>query len=456
MNHGSSTELMFFPELLRSVKGLQRLTISLNPAEHTPFEEDKSICPKLINETEALSMSSSSVPPKLDRGLVIAGWKQYKIHRKASSLSARNCKRYCWVPDIVVDSQFKELIVGQKIPITLPSLRGLLYCYHERFSSLSKDHKFSAKLRTLIASKSSANGTVSKWNNSVDSLIGEKAPRNFAKDAGRNWELPEKRLEKFGLNPTTEFAQRFASELALLAADRFDSIKQNQLTKIIQGILSSNLVDRKDYKKAISSIILSYTANQKEEIQGVLIDFFLRNEGLGDPRISPEKWAGIKESAKSRVIQWLSREDINFFFELLLRDRDDKHGRKSFWLQYVDKVSRSRALISKEDLRKHSVRLREMEDKGRSYGEFVGSNSSSGFVLDFGRIVVIEFSEVGNACYIYEKEAFSELCKDFWAKEFPFTHLKDRNVVAERITRSMKDWQSSARQILSKFGVRRG
>jgi uncharacterized protein (DUF1330 family) len=76
--------------------------------------------------------------------------------------------------------------------------------------------------------------------------------------------------------------------------------------------------------------------------------------------------------------------------------------------------------------------------------------------LDFGRIVVIEFSEVGNACYIYEKEAFSELYKDFWAKEFPFTHLKNKSLVAERITRSMKDWQSSARQILSKFGVRRG
>jgi hypothetical protein len=456
VNCGSSTESSFFSELLKSVKGLQHLTIYQNPSEHTPFEKVKTICPKLIKETEALSKSSSSAPPELDRGLVIAKWKQYKTDSTSSSLSVRDCKRYCWVPEIVADSQFKDLVVEQKIPITLPSLRGLLYCYHERFSSLSKDYGFSSRLRGLIASRSSANGAVSKWHNSIDSLIGEKAPKNFAKDAGVEWGLPEKRLEDFGLNPTTEFAQRFASELALLAADRFDSIKQNQLDKIIKGILCSNLVDREDYKSAIATIILSNKANDDEEIQSVLIDFFLRNQGLGDPRINPENWAGIKETAKSRVIQWLSREDINFFFELLLRDRDDKHGRKSFWLQYVDKVSRSRALISRDDLRHHSVRLQEMEDKGRSYGELVGSNTSSAFVLDFGRIVVVEFSEVGNACYIYEKEAFSELYKNFWAKEFPFRHLKNKSLVAERITHSMKDWQSSARHILSRFGVRRG
>ncbi len=456
MNYGWSPESSFFSELLKSVKGLQRLTISQNPSEHTPFEEVKAICPNLIKETEALSNSSSSAPPVLDRGLVIGKWKDYKSDINSSQLSVRDCKRYCWVPEIVVDDQFKRLVVEQTIPISLPSLRGLLYCYHERFSALSKDYEFSSRLRGLIASRSSANGTVSKWNNSVNSLIGEKAPKNFARDACVNWESPETRLEEFGINPTTEFAQRFASELALLVADRFDSIKQDQLTKVIHGILCSNLVDREDYKSAVATIILSNKANEDENTQSVLIDFFLRNQGLGDPRIHPENWAGIRETAKSRIIQWLSREDINFFFELLLRDRDDKHGRKSFWLQYVNNVSRSRALISRDDLRHHSVRLREMEEKGRSYGELVGSKSSSAFVLDFGRIVVVEFSEVGNACYIYEKEAFTELYRNFWAKEFPFTHLKNKSVVAERITRSMRDWQSSATHILSRFGVRRG
>ena len=257
MSNGSSAQFDFLSELLKSVKGLQRLTISQNPAEHTPFEEYQSICPKLIKETESLSKSSSVAPPELDRGLVISRWRQYKTDLNSSSLSVRDCKRYCWVPEIVVDTKFKVLVAEQKIPITLPSLRGLLYCYHERFSSLSKDYDFSAKLRSLIASRSSASGIINKWHNSVDSLIGEKAPNNFAKVAAVHWEFPEQQLEELGLNPTTEFAQIFASELALLAADRFNSIKHNQLTRIINGILCSNLVDREAFKKSVALIVLS-------------------------------------------------------------------------------------------------------------------------------------------------------------------------------------------------------
>ncbi len=451
----ASSRVSLFSELMRSVKLLERLTISQNPSEHLPFDEDKSICPKLIKETEALS-KSFSVKVDVDPELVIKKWNQYQMAPNDAAISGRDLKRFCWVPDIVVDPIFRGLISEKKLPITLPALRGLLYCYHERFSILSKDRTFTSTLREMIASRALANGTIAKWSKSIESLVGDRAPENLAYYAGADWTPPEKILDDYGLNPTTEFAQRFASELALLAAEKFDSIKQDRVREIIDDILCSNLVDRGDYKKAISSIILSNRANQVEEVQSTLVDFFLKDTGLGDPRIHPENWSGVKESSKARVIQWLSREDINFFFELLLRDRDDKHGRKSFWLQYVDKVSRSRALISREDLRLHSVRLREMEEKGRTYGELIGSNSSSAFVLDFGRIVVVEFSEVGNACYIYEKQAFSELYKDFWGKEFPFTHLKNKSLVAERITRAMKDWQSSARNILSRFGVRRG
>ncbi|MFM8316488.1 MAG: EH signature domain-containing protein, partial [Deltaproteobacteria bacterium] len=248
----------------------------------------------------------------------------------------------------------------------------------------------------------------------------------------------------------------FAGRVAIRMAGRYETIPDERLRYALDGYLGSNLIRKEDFNEAIAEIITSRKAERSEFVQGVLIDFLFEKHGLGDPRISPENWAGIEESATTRVIQWLSREDINFFFELLLRDKDDKHGRKAFWLQYVDKVARSRALISKEDIRDHSVRLREMEEKGRSYGRLDGVNSSSSFILDFGRVVVVEFSEVGNACYIYTKNDFLELVPDFWAKDVSFRSLKNQSKVSERITRSVKDWQGNARQILSRYGVRRG
>jgi hypothetical protein len=455
VNDTSSSEFSLFSDLFNSLKGLQNLTLVHNPRQHTPFEGKSYIWPKMMKAVTALAKYSSSEPPNLNQAKVLARWAQYKSDLNPSLMSARDYKRYCWVPDIVVDSKFKELVVENKIPITLSSLRGLLYSYHEKFISLSKDHKFGSTLCALLSSKASANNIVNKWHAHADSLIGESAPQSFAKIAASDWELPEKKLEEFEINRTTEFAQRFASEMALLAAASFDYISEVFLNKIIRGVLCSNLVGREDYKTAISDIILSKRANQNEEIQGMLIDFFLKNRGLGDPRVNPDNWVGVRSGAKARVIEWLSREDINLFFELILRDRHDKHGRKSFWLEYIGKISRSRALLSPDDLRLNAVRLNELQEKGRSYGELIGTSLASAFVLDFGQIVVVEFSQVGNACYIYEKAAFEEIIDDFWTKKVQFSVLKSKRLALERILHNQNNWKIEARHILASFGIRR-
>ncbi len=451
-----TTDPEMFTELLSAVRGIQQITISQQPAFHVPFTETTEVCPRLVHEAGAISNSATRQPEQVDTQKVKETWERFNSNPDVSSLTGRDYKRFCWVPEIVANTRFRELVISRHIPVTIPSLRGLLYSYHARFREVSSDDLFTARIRELIRAKSVANSSIKSWNDAADCLLGVHAPVSLATKAARQWIAPEKQLELLELNSTTEFAEIFASTLAEIVASEFEALPSDGLSEILDNIFGSSLVSRQAFKSALSEAILSRRANSDESVQAILIDFLLKGNGLGDPRINPENWVGLDESAKTRVIEWLSREDINFFFELLLRDRDDKHGRKSFWLQYVDKVSRSRALISSEHRQRHAVRLREMEKKGRSYAELNGSSSSSAFVLDFGRIVVVEFSEVGNACYIYEKSAFSELFPEFWAKAFPAKHLKNQELVAERITRSIRDWQSSARQILSRFGVRRG
>ena len=47
-----------------------------------------------------------------------------------------------------------------------------------------------------------------------------------------------------------------------------------------------------------------------------------------------KNWLGI-QVARQRLLQWLSRADIHFFFEHVLPKGTDPHGRKTFWLKYV-------------------------------------------------------------------------------------------------------------------------
>ena len=445
----------FFHEFLASLNELKRLTIVQGIEEHIPFNQSETNCPKLVRSVKQIATPTTTAPIEVDPRVTIEKWRQYQVTQGGTPISGRDCKRFCWVPEIVSDDSFRSLVVQREIPITLPSLRGLIYSYHANYAVLRRNEQFTTTLKDLIIIKARANASIKRWQNDIDCIVGSKATSVLAKKASDEWLSPEQQLLDLELNATTSFARQFAQELVELVGETFDTVKAKDIPDVLANVVCSLLVDREVFKSTLATIILSNKARDSEEVQAMVIDFLLKNDGVGDPRIHPENWAGIRDEAKQRVIQWLSREDINFFFELLLRDRDDKHGRKSFWLKYVEKISRSRALVSKEDLRHHAVRLREMEEKGRSYGELIGSNTSSAFVLDFGRIVVVEFSEVGNACYIYKKEAFTELLEEFWAKEVPFRLLKNQDVVAERITRSMKDWQSSARQVLSRFGVRR-
>jgi hypothetical protein len=444
------------PEFLRAVRELDFLTISNAPNDHVPFDDQSLACPKLAALTKSLGSSVSTEIVVLDEAATVTRWRELKSSADSAKMSARDCKRFYWVPEIVSDPQFQHLVAERSIPLTVSSLRGLMYCYHQRFGELSIDSTFNSLLIDAIQDKANSRAVIRSWLDSIECLVGEKAPQLLAKRAYEEFAFPEQTLDGFGFSAdtVTDFSSRFAGELAIRMAGRYETIPDERLRYALDGFLGSNLVRREAFNEAISEIITSRKAERSEFVQEILIDFLLEKHGLGDPRI--EKWTGIEDAATNRVIQWLSREDIDFFFKLLLGDKQDKHGRKAFWLQYVDKVARSRALISKEDIRDHSVRLREMEEKGRSYGRLDGANSSSSFILDFGRVVVVEFSEVGNACYIYTKNDFLELVPDFWAKDVSFRSLKNQAKVSERITRSVKDWQANARQILSRYGVRRG
>lgn len=445
----------FLADFLQSLKRLELLTVSRKPEEHIPFSDGEDICPKLRDATKELSAPVTSQVPSFNRNQLLATWEAHKREPNTIPLRPRDFRHCCWEPEIAGDPEFQAILKTGQYTITASALRGMLYCYHQQFGRLSRNLELGSLLRRLIADKATTIGSFEVWNKQLDKIMGPEAPKLLAREASESWSLPEDKLKELGLNQTTEYARRFASELAILAAEAFESIDIGQVQQILDGIVSSKLVEGDHYKSALSTIIRSKRAERELTIQRQLLDFLLKNQGLGDPRITPENWAGISEVAKATVIQWLSKEDINLFFGLIMKDKEDKHGRKNFWLDYVDKIIRSRAFISRDDLQTHAVRLEEIRAQGRSFGKFIGSSPASAFILEFKNIVVVEFSEVGNACYIYQKNDFSEMVSNFWAEEIPFKSLKDRDR-GEKITHSSKSWQPHTRLRLRHYGVRYG
>ncbi|HEY5864040.1 MAG TPA: EH signature domain-containing protein, partial [Candidatus Tectomicrobia bacterium] len=78
---------------------------------------------------------------------------------------------------------------------------------------------------------------------------------------------------------------------------------------------------------ATGTTILHPIAARDLDLQEALKKLALHDTRLGDPRLSRnmKNWLGIQE-ARQRLLQWLSRADIHFFFEHVLPKDTDPHG----------------------------------------------------------------------------------------------------------------------------------
>jgi hypothetical protein len=82
--------------------------------------------------------------------------------------------------------------------------------------------------------------------------------------------------------------------------------------------------------------------------------------------------------------------------------------------------------------------------------------STSAFLLDFGRVMVVEFSQVNNAVYVYEHREIPDLNDAFWSQaRFSLSTLKQKDRCIERMTHT-PHWQSKMRTLLAQFGIHPG
>lgn len=139
-----------------------------------------------------------------------------------------------------------------------------------------------------------------------------------------------------------------------------------------------------------------------------LISFAL--DTLKDPRNKGElAWYGVDERCRELMQSWLSIEDLELFFGELADDSDEK-SRVHYWKPFVMKrlVSNSRIYIGMNLLRRKRGKIERYYREGR-YGKLIGPNTDElcAFVLQIRDAIVVEFSKVNNACFVYDRSRFA-------------------------------------------------
>lgn len=187
---------------------------------------------------------------------------------------------------------------------------------------------------------------------------------------------------------------------------------------------------------------------------------------FGDPRIPPESegWATLKrfdEPSYTKFLELLITEDLTVFFEYAMSDP----RRKAFWLRYLKSVRRTVCVLNRVAHTRIKSQLGGADEKLAAAilraRLFAGPNSGAqAFCLYFDSVVVVEFSEPGNAAQIYERGYFekhferaiyAEQARGHTALKTPLS-AGNRKGVGERIIH-VGDWEPKADLKLRALGI---
>lgn len=188
----------------------------------------------------------------------------------------------------------------------------------------------------------------------------------------------------------------------------------------------------------------------------------LRSE-FRDLRVPPEStgWAMVKRfdpDYYQRFLELLISEDLEVFFDHAMRDP----RRRKFWLRYLGSLRRTTCILDGSTYERLKRQLAGAEKKmaaalsrARQFSTRGGSASAQAFCLYFDNVVIVEFSETGNAAYIYGRadfeKHFERAVHDNQLRDH--NKLKMLNLSRDRIIHSSTNWERNTTRALSQLGI---
>lgn len=433
--------------------GLRSLRVDLEREAQQPFPGMDIELKKLCATIAQIGNRPKAVEPRVSLEEYRQHWREY-CQGKRDSIPIRGERSLCWDPEIATSFRFQDYL--DRSTLSARSLQGLVRSCHQRWTDEFARSQPTARIRARLHGYQGPNQVIRLWQTRLDMILGSRAAETLGQLLSATVKPVHESCEAWRLDESTAFLQRAVA--AALDVSLHDALRNDGTGKhLVPNLLGWPRWPDGEFRRHSARVILAAQAATSfaEELKRFVLD----EPRLGDPRLlrNMANWMGL-DQAKSVFTQWLSRDDIVFFFEHVLPKGQDPHGRKPFWLHFVKDIKRSRPLLSWED----RARLQAVRDKVGHFGQI--EESTSAFVLDFGRVVAVEFGRTGNACYLYEKATFEKLIpdSDFWtAKPFRFQNLKRKPPAIGRVSHFMSldsqgfpHWYGEMVSFLAKYGIR--
>jgi hypothetical protein len=391
-------------------------------------------------------------------------WQKFEANGgDLTSLNRLEFRTLCIAEDFATRPNFVRAIQFQ--PKHLANgrcLYAIVNAYFSRWREMQNPEELESLLKSAIAGYRRKSPVIERWR-SAQSLFSASAAEALAKFVTSRRSSIDAVLKLQYVGAATRLAVLSRAKTAELAASHFRESESGSdeptnlayLEWMIRDVLTESLLPSALHHTA-SSLILSRSAEKSESFQQTLRSYVENHPRLGDPRLRQcmPNWRDMEIEAQQRFLSWLAKENILFFFNTILPRNDENRRRADFWLRYHKQITDFQVAISEQDFWK----LKANRSKGNvPVHSRVTQGSTSAFLMKFkgygSEYIVAEFSETGNAAYIYDQATFESRNVNLRTPQFQLNrHLKHERW-PHRILH-LGVWESSARRKLAELGIR--
>jgi len=117
-------------------------------------------------------------------------------------------------------------------------------------------------------------------------------------------------------------------------------------------------------------------------------------------------WSGVDEAARTMVADWLKLALMQKFFGLLAKDGMNDMRRLAFWQTYHRHIHSMYFALGDTAFEHPGPDYREVRKQmaGLQLRLTHNTDDNNAFIMCIGKHVIVEFGEIGNACFIFERD----------------------------------------------------
>jgi hypothetical protein len=215
--------------------------------------------------------------------------------------------------------------------------------------------------------------------------------------------------------------------------------------------------------EALETILARYHRCTHREVHAQLRDYAVgwnvwRNPKLRAPG-QGAAWNRVAPEVRQMVVHWVNESNLRDFFRILGTRAGKEEGRLEFWSRYRKQISWTRLCFGAEtraQVRRNKPIAELFARERGAYAHITGMYvSGDAFLMQIGNYIIVEFSETGQAAYVYRH---NHLNFDPYAGQYEggASDLRfashDRQGTAIRIAHH-DGWEVGAAQILKEIGI---